>query len=94
MLKLPESKGLIFNFQFGKTFRASSEAVLVLADEDCPAIRAFRPVADYIVAAQRKGWDLNARHLFPSVSAEGDRGSLSLSAPRMTTARSFQNLRA
>ena len=59
---------------------------MVSAKQDCPAIRAFRAVADYIAAAQRIGWDLTARHLFPSVSAEGGRGSLSLSAARMTTA--------
>ena len=29
ILQLPKSRGLIFNFQFGKTLRASSEAVVV-----------------------------------------------------------------
>ena len=86
ILKLPESKGLIFNFQFGKTLRASSESVVVLAYQDCPAICAFRAVTDYIAAVQLIGWDLTAGHLFPSVSAEGGRGSLSLSAARMATA--------
>ena len=38
ILKLPKSRGLIFNFQFGKTLRASSEVVVVLADRDCPAV--------------------------------------------------------
>lgn len=52
ILKLPESKGLIFNFQFGKMPGASSEAVVVFADQDCPAICAFRSVTDYIAAAQ------------------------------------------
>lgn len=31
-LRLPESRGLIFTFQFGKTSRKSSEAVVVLAE--------------------------------------------------------------
>ena len=38
ILKLRTSRGLIFNFQFGKTLSASSEAVVVLADRDCPMI--------------------------------------------------------
>ena len=69
ILKLPNSRGLIFNFQFGKTLRASNEAVVVLADRGFPAICAFRAVTAYISAAQRMGWDLNAGHLFPVVTA-------------------------
>jgi len=84
ILKLPGSKGLIFNFQFGKTLRASSEAVVVLADRDCPAICAFRAVKAYISAAQRIGWDLTAGHLFPVITTEGGRGSRPLSGARMT----------
>ena len=75
---------MIFNFQLGKTLRASSEAVVVLADRDCPAICAFRVVTAYISAAQRIGWDLSTGHLFPVATAEGGRGHLSLSAARMT----------
>ena len=41
----------------GKMFRASSEAVVVLADRDCPAVCAFRAVTAYISAAQLTGWD-------------------------------------
>ena len=77
--KLPVSKGLIFNFEFGKSLRASSEAVVVLPDRDCPAICAFRAVMAYISASQRIGWDLTAGHLFPIARAEGGRGRLSLS---------------
>ena len=36
VLRLPQSRGLIFNFQFGKTLRKSSEAVVLLADNKCP----------------------------------------------------------
>ena len=85
ILKLPESRGLIFQFQFGKMLRVSSEAPVVLADRDCPAICAFRAVTANISAAQRTGWDLTAGHLFPVVTTEGGRGSLPLSAARMTT---------
>ena len=38
-LRLPEARGFIVNFLFGKAFRASSEAVVVLATGDpdtCP----------------------------------------------------------
>ena len=38
ILKLPNSRGLIFNFQFGKTLRASIEAVVALADRDLSLI--------------------------------------------------------
>ena len=86
IMKLPNSRGLIFNLQFGKTLRASSEAVVVLADRDCSAVCAFRAVTAYISAAQRMGWDLTAGHLFPVVTAGGDRGNLPLPAARMTTA--------
>ena len=93
IIKLPKSRGLIFNFQFGKTLRASSEAVVVPADRDCPTVCAFRAVTAYISAAQRMGWDLTAGHLFAVVTAEGSRGSLPLSTARMTTA-SQDHLRA
>lgn len=84
VLRLPESKGLIFNFQFGKTLRASTEAVVVLTDKECPSICAYRGVTEYISAAQGLGWDLRKGRLFPVVTPEGSRGREKLSAPRMT----------
>ena len=78
IVRLPAYKGLILNFQFGKTLRASSEAVVVLADRDFPVIRALRAVTAYISAAQRIGWDLTTGHLFPVATADGGRGRLSL----------------
>ena len=86
ILKLPNSRGLIFNFEFGTTLRASSEAVVVLGDRDCSAVCAFREVTAYISASQRMGWDLTAGHLFPVVTAGGDRSNLPLPAARMTIA--------
>ena len=35
-LRLPQSRGLIFHFQLGKTLRACREAVVVLVDWYCP----------------------------------------------------------
>ena len=84
ILKLPASKGMIFNVQFDKTLRASSEAVVGLADRDCPAICAFRTVTRCITIAQRIGWNLTTGHLFPVVTAARGRGRLPLSAARMT----------
>ena len=84
ILRLPESRGLIFNFQVGKTLRASIEAVVVLADRVCSETCASRAVTAYISAAQRIGWDLTVGHLFPVVMTEGGRGSPPLSAARMT----------
>ena len=81
ILRLPASKCLIFNFQFGKTLRSSSETVVVLVDRDCPVICAFRAVTACISAAQRIGWDLSTGHLFPVATAEGGRGRLSLRGP-------------
>ena len=86
ILELPKSRGLIFNFQFGKTLRASSEAVVLLADRDCPAVFAFRAVTAYVSAAQRMGWDLTAGHLFHVFTTEGGWGNLPFPAARMTTA--------
>ena len=74
MLRLPASKAWVFNYQLGKTLRAS---MVVLAGRDYPAICAFRVVTAYISAAQRIGWDLSTRHLFPVDAAEGGRGHLS-----------------
>lgn len=88
VLRLPEDRGLIINFQFGKTLRDSKEAVLVLADSDNPGTCAFRAITTYIAAAQGVGWDLSVGHLFPFVengSPEGVRGELPLTAPQMTT---------
>ena len=65
ILRLPEARWFIFNFVFGKTLRASSEAVVVLATGDpdigdpdtCPV----RGVSEYIIsAAQAIGWDLSS----------------------------------
>ena len=86
ILRLPECRGLIFNFQFGKTLRKSSEAVVVLADKECPQICAFRGVTEYISAAHSIGWDLAKGHLFPVVLPDGSRGDVAMSAPRMVTA--------
>ena len=86
ILKLPKSRGLTFNLQFGKMLRASNEAVVVLAYRDCPAVCAFRAVAAYISAAQRMGWDLTTGHPFPVITAQGGRSSLPLSATRIMTA--------
>ena len=86
VLRLPESAGLIFNFLFGKTLRRSTEAVVVLADKECPQVCAFRAVTEYISAAKSIGWDLTKGYLFPVVLADGGRGPVALSAPRMTAA--------
>lgn len=67
VLRLPESRGFLFNFLFGKTL-----AVVVRsgANQDTSAVRA---VAEYIDAAQAVGWDLSTGYLFPPVLADGSR---------------------
>ena len=62
ILKLPSSRGLIFNFHFGKTLRALSKAAVILPGRDCPVICPFRAVAAYISAgiADGVGLDLGA----------------------------------
>ena len=45
------SKGLIFNFRIRRTLRASSQVVGGVANWDCPAICASRPVMAYIPVA-------------------------------------------
>ena len=84
ILRIPESRGVIFNLQSDENLRASSEAVVVLADRDCPEICACRAGTAHISAAQRVGWDLTARYLLPVVTTEGGRGSRPLSAAQMT----------
>ena len=77
---LPKSRGLIFNCQFGMTLRASSEAAVALAHQDCP--ENLRNRSSYVLHLM--GWDLDAGHLFPVVSEEQNRGSLLISTARMT----------
>ena len=84
ILRLPEFRGLIFNFRSGKTLRASSDAVVVLEDKDFPETCVCRAVTAHVFAAQRIGCDLTAMHLFPVGTTEGGRGSRPLSTVRMT----------
>jgi len=86
VVRLPEDKGLIINFQFGKTLRDSKEAVVVLSDPARPSMCAFQAITTYIAAAHGVGWDLGAGHLFPCVQEDGQRGGLPLTAPQMTAA--------
>ena len=59
---------------------------MVLADGECPQICAVRGVTEYIAAALSIGWDLTAGYLFPMVDENGGRGTVPLTAPRMTAA--------
>ena len=43
----------MFDSQFGKTVRACIDAVVPLADRDCPPFSMFRAVTEYISAPQR-----------------------------------------
>ena len=86
VLQLRESAGLIFNFHCGKRLRKSVDSVVVLADGECPQICAVRGVTEYIAAALAIGWDLTAGYLFPMVDENGGRGTVPLTAPRMTAA--------
>eukprot|EP00903_Cladosiphon_okamuranus_P006868 g6689.t1 len=88
-VRLPDDKGLIVNFQFGKTLRDSKGAVVVLADPEHPDICAFRAVTTYTSAAQRVGWGDSSGHLFQTVVdnlPEGVRGAVPLSPAQMTAA--------
>ena len=76
--KSQASKGLIFNFRFRRTLRASSQVVVGLANRDCPAICASQLVTAYISAAWRIGSDLTAGHPFPVVSTERFSGTVYL----------------
>ena len=86
VLRLPDSAGHIFNFQFGKTPRRSAEAVVFLAEKECPQVCTSRGVTEYISAAQSNMWDLTKGHVFPLVLANGSRGTVPMSAQRMTAA--------
>ena len=86
VLRLPAGEGLVFNFQFGKSLRASVDAVVVGPDVACPSICAVRNVTAYINAAEGIGWDLSQGHLFPAVLPEGTRGRAPLTAAQMTAA--------
>lgn len=85
ILRLPNSQGFIFNFLFGKTLRASSEAVVVLAADDAD-VCAVRAVTEYINAAQDIGWDLSSGYLFSDPTPDGLKGSSRLTPKGMTSA--------
>lgn len=87
VLRLPDSTGLILNFQFGKTLRSfADETVVVSPDTVTPSLCAFKAVTSYISAAYRVGWDLASGHLFPQVSSDGVRSCHSMSSRHMTAA--------
>ena len=58
----------------------------MLADKECPQVCAFRAVTEYIFIAKSIGRDLTQGYLFPVVLTDWGRGSVALSAPRMTAA--------
>ena len=66
--------------------RKSVQAVMVLADAENPQTCAFRGVTEYISAALAIGWDLTAGYSFPVAECNGERGSVAITAPRMTAA--------
>ena len=76
----------MFSFQLRRTRRASSEAVVVLADHDI--IRRFARLSSvydlHLSAAQRVGWNFTTGYIFPVYAAEGGRDRLPLSAARAT----------
>ena len=76
--KAPSVYGLMFNFRFRRTLRASSQVVVGLTNRDCPAICASRPVSAYISAAWSIESDLTAGHPFPVVWTERFSGTVFL----------------
>lgn len=86
ILRLPEARGFIFSLLFGKTLRASIEAVVVLATGD-PDTWVMRWVNECINAAQAIGWDLSSGYLFSTPKQDdGTRGTSRLVAKDMTGA--------
>ena len=57
---------------------------MVLADAENPQVCAFRGVTEYIAAALAIGWDLTAGYFFPMVELNSERGTMAITARRMT----------
>ena len=93
LLRLPDSGGWIVNFQFGKTTRTSTDAKVVLPDPANKSTCPLRAVGAYLDTAVAQGWDLSRGHLFPHVTADGQRGQLPL-LPHQMTAALQKHLRA
>lgn len=83
VLQLPDSAGMIYNFNFGKTLRKSVDSIVVRADPDNHRICAFRGVRAYLTAASHLGWDLEQGHLFPDVGPGGSRLSTPVKPSKM-----------
>ena len=57
------------------------DAVVVLADGECPQLCAVRGVTEYISAALAIVWDLTAGYLFPMVDEDGGKGNGAADGP-------------
>jgi len=64
-----------------------ADAVVVLAEKECPSVCVFRGVMKDISVAQQVGWVSTKVYVFSGVLANGGRISVSMSAQSMMAGR-------
>lgn len=83
-LFIPDRQGLIFNFQFGKTLRSSSLAVVVKRAKNsglCPV----RAIQEFSAITKLTGWALGVGYMFSSINNDdGLRGQQQMTAAAVT----------
>ena len=92
ILRLPNERGLLFNFQWGKTMRDGADHLMTVEYDTkrmptCP----IRAAEQYIAVGTALGWNITQGHLFPRISRRPRtgapiRGKTPISAPDMKKA--------
>ena len=86
VLGMPKGEGLIFNFHFGKTLRASSLAVVARRDRACHELCPVRAVQEFALVVGSMRWPPRAGYMFPMVEADGSKSSSPWSPDKMSAA--------
>ena len=91
ILRLPNTSGLMCNFQWGKTQRDGADHLLTIPyDEEYVSICPVRATEQLVAVGTQVGWDMTSGYLFSDASegAQGEalRGSLPVTTATMSSA--------
>ena len=68
ILRLPNHRGLMFNFQSGKTQRDGADHILTVPyDADYIGICPVRAVEQFVEVGKHVGWDMSTGYMFPNI---------------------------
>ena len=92
ILRLPNERGFLFNFQGGKMMRDGADHLMTIEyDTKRMTTRPMSAVEQYIAVGTALGWNMTQGYLFPGISRRPNtgapiRGKTPISAPDMTKA--------